>query len=73
MLDCETLRGSHLNLERIAREVYGWTEADDARYWELGNKDWGDIQALTPEERSELEILEKRRPPRETSFAMHGT
>jgi hypothetical protein len=55
--------------ERIEREVYGWTEADDARYWELLNRDWRNIQALTLEERSELEILEKKRPPRDASFA----
>ncbi len=55
--------------ERIEREVYGWTEADDARYWELLNSDWDEPKPLTLEERGELEILEKRRPPREASFA----
>jgi hypothetical protein len=51
--------------ERVEREVYGWTDTDAAKYWELLLKDWRDTEALTPEERSELESLEAKRPPRE--------
>jgi hypothetical protein len=47
--------------ERVEREVYGWTDADTARHWELLLKPWRDSKALTPEERSELETLEARR------------
>lgn len=55
-----------VEVDRIAREVYGWTDADNARHWELLFK------SLTPEERSELETLEARRPPREKLRAEVG-
>jgi len=47
----------------VAREVYGWTDADNARFGELLLKGLSG-EALTREERGALEKLEAKVPPR---------